>query len=67
MSPPRPQVRANNSRGDSAPSEQAQFSTLLDGSQLPAPQRAQFTAGARQLTFHVLGSQLDVLGALDVR
>ena len=61
------QVRATNSQGDSAPSDQVQFTTLLDGAQLPAPQRAQFAADVRQLSFHVLASQLDVLGALDVR
>ncbi|XP_043236548.1 hemicentin-2-like isoform X1 [Amphibalanus amphitrite] len=63
----RVRVRATNREGDSAPSEQSQFTTLLDGSQLPTPQRARFAADARQISFHVLTSQLDVLGMLDVR
>ena len=60
-------MRANNEKGDSAMSAQAQFSTRLDVSQLPQPQRVQFQRGQRQLAFHVIKSPIEVVGTLDVR
>ncbi|XP_037083342.1 hemicentin-2-like [Pollicipes pollicipes] len=60
-------IRANNEKGNSDDSQQMQFTTQLDLSQLPQPQRAQFERGSRQLSFHVVSSAIDVVGMLDVR
>ena len=61
------QVMANNDGGSSEYSEQMQFSTQLDISQLPAPEHVQFEQEARQVDFHVLPSDIEVVGALEVR
>ncbi|XP_043189169.1 hemicentin-2-like [Amphibalanus amphitrite] len=60
-------VMANNDAGSSEYSEQMQFSTQLDISQLPAPEHVQFEQEARQVDFHVLPSDIEVVGALEVR
>ena len=61
------QVAANNGAGKSEYSEQMQFSTMLDVSQLPAPEHVQFERQARQVDFHVVRSDIEVVGALEVR
>ena len=58
---------ANNDAGSSEYSEQMQFSTRLDVSQLPAPDHVQFEQAARQVDFHVVRSDIAVVGALEVR
>ena len=62
-----PQVLANNDAGSSEYSEQMQFSTRLDVSQLPVPEHVQFEQEARQVDFHVVRSDIEVVGALEVR